>query len=447
MQKIKQFFVSIKNPFKNFSFSLSPMKKVVLTTVATSVAVFLICFGIVYANRGRVFTWFAKQYVADSEKIAIDSTKEKGDDKSSAPVLFSQDGLVTDAVKKTNPAVVSIVISKNVPKYETYYDQQQNPFGDIFGNGTDPFGGLFPNFVIPQQRQNGTEKKEVGGGSGFLVSSNGYIVTNKHVVDDKTAEYTVFLNDGRKKTATVVARDPVLDIAVIKIDGTGYPFLDLGTSSSLSLGQSVIAIGNALGQFKNTVSVGVISGLSRSITAGDGMGKSEQLDNIIQTDAAINPGNSGGPLLNLRGQVIGVNVAVAQGSQSIGFALPIDSVKGVIDSVKATGKIVRPYIGIRYTQITPELKDKNNLSVDYGLLVKGGTDQNELAVIPGSPADKAGIVENDILLEVDGKKLDDTLNLSTYVRGKNIGDTITLKILHRGEEKTVQVKLASAPQS
>ncbi|KKT22256.1 MAG: Protease Do [Candidatus Nomurabacteria bacterium GW2011_GWF2_43_8] len=345
-----------------------------------------------------------------------------------------------DAVKKTNPAVVSIIISKEVPKYETYIDpnQQNNPFGDLFPN----FPGF--NFNIPQYRQNGTEKKEVGGGSGFFVSSDGLIVTNKHVVDQKNVEYTVFTNDGKKHGATVIARDPVLDIALIKIEGSGYPFLSLGNSDSLEVGQSVIAIGNALGEFRNTVSVGVVSGLARSITAGDNSGKSEVLDHVIQTDAAINPGNSGGPLLNLRGEVVGVDVAIVQGSQNIGFALPINSVKGVIESVKQTGKIVRPYLGVRYVAITASLKEKNNLTVDYGVLVKAGASADELAVIPGSPADKAGIVENDIILEIDGVKLDDKTSLASIIRGKTVGQVITLKILHKGAEKTVSVPLETA---
>ncbi|MEK7080953.1 MAG: trypsin-like peptidase domain-containing protein [Patescibacteria group bacterium] len=344
-----------------------------------------------------------------------------------------------DAVKKTNPAVISIIISQQVPKYEAYIDpnQQQNPFGDLFPGF---------NFNIPQYqyRQNGTEKKEIGGGSGFFVSSDGLIVTNKHVVDQKNAEYTVFTNDGKKHIAKVVARDPVLDIALIKIEGSGFPYLALGDSDPLQVGQSVIAIGNALGEFRNTVSVGVISGLARSITAGDSSGKAEILDHVIQTDAAINPGNSGGPLLNLRGEVIGVNVAIVQGSQNISFALPINSVKGAIESVKKTGKIVRPYLGIRYVTVNAEMKDKNNLTVDYGVLVKAGTTTNELAVVPGSPADKAGIVENDIILEVDGVKLDDKTSLSSIIREKIIGQVINLKILHRGAEKNVLVTLEAA---
>ena len=285
------------------------------------------------------------------------------------------------------------------------------------------------------------------GGSGFFVSSNGLIVTNRHVVEDKTATYTVLTNDGKKHVATVVARDAVLDIALIKIDGSGYPYLSLGDSGSIDLGQTVIAIGNALGQFRNTVSVGVVSGLSRSITAGDDeSGQSESLDNVIQTDAAINPGNSGGPLLDLNGEVIGVNVAVAQGSQSIGFALPIDTVKSVIDSVESTGKIIRPYLGLRYIQVNQDLKDKNNLTVDYGVLVRRGTADSDLAVIPGSPADKAGIVENDIILELDGVKLDDTTDFASLIRAHKVGDVVVLKVLSKGVEKTVNVTLEAAPE-
>ena len=225
------------------------------------------------------------------EKLTAEKIIEK-------QTIFTQETFVVDAVKKTNPAVVSIMISKNVPKYEAYVDPNQQQ---------DPFSDLFPGFSfnIPQYRQNGTGKKEIGGGSGFLVSSDGLIVTNKHVVNQKDVEYTVFTNDGKKHTATVVARDPVLDIALLKIVGSNFPYLTLGNSDSLQVGQSVVAIGNALAEFRNTVSVGVISGLARSVVAGDSSGNTELLDHVIQTDAAINPGNSGGPLLNLSGQVIG----------------------------------------------------------------------------------------------------------------------------------------------
>ncbi len=396
--------------------------------------------------RSNILTFVTNEYIQQMQEpkteTIIDENgllTEKIIEKQS---ILNQESLVVSTVRKTNPAVVSILISKEVPKYETYIDPNQQQF-------QNPFGDMFPGFTfnfpsIPQYRQNGTEKKEIGGGSGFLVSSDGLIVTNKHVVDQKDVEYTVFTNDGKKHTATVVARDPVLDVALIRISGSNYPYLSLGNSDNLLVGQSVIAIGNALAEFRNTVSVGVVSGLSRSITAGDNSGNTELLDHVIQTDAAINPGNSGGPLLDLTGRVIGVNVAVAQGSQSIGFALPINSVKSAIESVKSTGKIVRPFLGIRYVAINSEMKEKNNLTVDYGVLVKAGTTPADLAVIPGSPADKAGLVENDIILEINGVKLDDKTNLASAIREKKVGDVVVLKVLHRGVEKIVQVTLEAA---
>ncbi len=428
----------IKKLFLNRSFVY-----VFFVSLISLVIILAIGLGFVWNYRANVFNYFAKEYLQEIQNpnnVLGNDGKMTAEKIIEKQLIFSQEFFVVDAVKKTNPAVISIVISKNVPKYETYVDpnQQQNPFGD-----------LFPNFFfnIPQYRQNGTEKKNIGGGSGFFVSSDGLIVTNKHVVDQKDVEYTVFTNDGKKHIAKVIARDPVLDIALIKIDppaGGGFPYLSLGNSDSLQVGQSVIAIGNALGEYRNTVSVGVISGLARSVVAGDASGKTELLDKVIQTDAAINPGNSGGPLLDLSGRVIGVNVAIAQGSQNIGFALPINSIKSAIESVKATGKIIRPYLGVRYVAVNAEMKDVNNLSVDYGVLVKAGQNQNELAVIPGSPADKAGIIENDIILEVNGVKLDDKTTLASLVREKNIGDVINLKILNKGVEKNVQVTLEAA---
>ncbi len=424
----------ISNEYKSFE-SDNQEPKVIRTQkqdhirtmlVATLSALFaiILIFGLFYAFRTNIFSSIAGDYFAQN----IESTDNTGKD----PTLFSGDNLVIGAVKKANPAVVAITISKDVPKYETFFQTPQ----------TDPFG-LF--FNVPQQRQNGTENKEVGNGSGFLVSEDGYIVTNRHVVEDKNAQYTVTINDGQKKIAKIIAVDDVYDIAIIKIEGNNYPILSLGDSSSLELGATVIAIGNALGQFKNTVSVGVVSGLSRSITAGDGIGKSEQLEQVIQTDAAINPGNSGGPLLNLLGEAIGINVAVAQDSQSIGFALPINSVKGVISSVRETGKISRPYIGIRYLKITTSLKEKEKLPIDYGVLIKS-TEEGNPAILKGSPAEKAGLKAGDIVTEIDGKKLDENQSLSLIIRGHKIGDTVVLKILRNGDEQYISAVLQEAPE-
>lgn len=353
----------------------------------------------------------------------------------------AEESRIVSIVEESNPAVVSIVVSKDVPIIERYYEQS-NPFGDFF-NGF--FGGGF-DISLPKEKQNGTERRDIGGGSGFFVSADGLLVTNRHVVDAEGAEYTVFTNDGKKYDAKIVAKDTALDIAVLRVSGSGFTYLEFGDSEKLKPGQSVIAIGNALAEFRNSVSVGVISGLSRSIVAGDITGRSEQLENVIQTDAAINPGNSGGPLLDINGKVVGVNVAVEQGAENIGFALPANAVKEIVASVKNYGEIVKPYIGVRYVLINEAMQEKNDLSVDYGALVIRGPQPEELAVIPGSPADKAGIVENDIILEVDGVKVEAGKSLASLVRSKKVGDTVILKVLSKGVEKTVTLTLQKAPK-
>ncbi len=234
----------------------------------------------------------------------------------------SQDELLTDAVSKITPAVASIVISKDVPKLEIVYT---NPFGN------DPFFKDF-GIQVPTYRQIGTEKKKVGAGTGFLISKNGYIITNRHVVDDIQATYTALLTDGTQKTAQVIYRDNAIDVAIIKIDGNDYKFANLGNSDTLKLGQAVFAVGNALGEYNNSVSTGIISGLNRDIQASGSNGGNELLKGVIQTDAAINPGNSGGPLVALNGEVIGVNVATVVGSNNISFSIPINKIKGIIQA-------------------------------------------------------------------------------------------------------------------
>ncbi|MGD0576675.1 MAG: trypsin-like peptidase domain-containing protein [Candidatus Staskawiczbacteria bacterium] len=346
---------------------------------------------------------------------------------------------IIDAAKNVSPSVVSIVISENVPTYEQEF---VNPFGS---NNSSPFGDLFPdfNFQIPQQVQNGTKYQEVGAGSGFIVSADGLVLTNKHVVSDTKADYTVFTNDGKKYSAKVLALDPVQDLAVIKIQSTGKTFkpVVLGDSSGIQIGQTAIAIGNALGQFSNTVSVGVVSGLKRTISASDQLaGTSETLEGIIQTDAAINAGNSGGPLLNLKGEVIGIDTAMAEGADSIGFAIPINMAKRDIQQVSATNKIVYPFLGVRYVLVDDQVKQKYNLSVDYGALVLKG-DKGEAAVVAGSAADKAGIKEKDIILSVNGEKITTDNSMSTIIEKYNPGDTITLHILRNGKEQDIPVTL------
>lgn len=358
------------------------------------------------------------------------------------PGALEYDQQVIRTVQKATPAVVSIIVTKDVPIVEQYFEELPNPLGDFFGR--DPFSPF--RFRVPRLRERGTEKREIGGGSGFLVSADGLIVTNRHVVAQENVEYTVFTNDGTNYDATVIARDPVNDIAIIKIHGENLPFLIFGDSDQLHVGQSAIAIGNALSEFRNTVSRGVVSGLSRSIVANGAESGPEQLEEVIQTDAAINPGNSGGPLLDLAGNVIGVNVAVALGSENIGFALPSNLVQKTVESVQKNGRIIRPYLGVRYVPITPVIKESNKLPFDYGVLILRGDTPDQLAVIPGSPANKAGLAETDIILEFNGRKLDDTTSLAQLIRQKNVGDTITLKVWRSGEERTVTVTLEEMPQ-
>ena len=443
--------------------TLSGAKESILTNKKLTILVVVILLanlalsgvvvGVGINTYGQWGPWFEKNIMGKESSVDGNNNADDGggqdngsqqnlsvllEDRNTETQVIDEQGQVERVVERANPAVVSIIVTKDIPKMEQYYENY-----DPFGNNEffrQFFGDSF-DFQVPQYRQNGTEKQEIGAGSGFIVRADGLIVTNKHVVSDESAAYTVLTNDGQKYEATVLARDPVNDIALLKINKDGLPVVKLGDSDSLKVGQTVIAIGNALGEYRNTVSKGVVSGLKRDITAGGAIGQAEQLSGVIQTDAAINPGNSGGPLLNLKGEAIGVTVAIVQGSQNIAFSLPINDVRKVIDSVEKYGKILRPWIGVRYVMVNKELKDKNQLPVDYGVLVVRGETNTDLAVVPGSPADKAGIVENDIVLEIDGKKLEGDYTLSKAIANYNVGDKLKVKIYHKGEEKTLEITL------
>ncbi|MFA5360596.1 MAG: trypsin-like peptidase domain-containing protein [Candidatus Paceibacterota bacterium] len=346
------------------------------------------------------------------------------------------EGKILEVIKKSENSVVSVIATKDLPVIEEYYI---NPF-EGFG-GLDPFGFYFR---VPQYRQKGIEPREISAGSGFIIDSRGYIITNRHVVEDSEASYTVLMNDGKKYTAKIIARDPVEDFAILKIEKSGLTPLSLGDSTSLSLGQTVIAIGNALGEFQNTVSRGVISGLSRSVQVIDNYGEMVVLNDVIQTDAAINEGNSGGPLLNLKGEVIGVNVAKVSGAENIGFAIPINKVKNAAKQAIETGKIKVPYLGVRYILINPAIQEEKQLSVDYGALLSRG-ENNEPAVEENSPAWQAGLEEGDIILEINNQKIDQSNQLATFVRQYNVGDKVVLKILRDDETLTKEIVLGEYP--
>jgi len=415
LPKIEKPKLLLKKPSFSF-FKKGNFKFLILTIIISSFFGFLsgtISGGYLYSE--------VKEYL---KKISIEIPKL---DSLYTPQT-SQEESTIKAVNETSPATISIIITKDLPVLEEYY---ASPFEEFFG--------------IPQYRQKGTEKKEIGGGTGFIVSSDGLILTNAHVVSDKEADYTVLTNDGKKYPAKVSARDSLRDLAIIKIEGEKpFPTVKFGDSDKLQIGQTVIVIGNALGEFRNTVSVGVISGLGRSITASGG-GMIETLEDVIQTDAAINSGNSGGPLLNLKGEVIGVNFAMAQGAENIGFAIPINRAKKDIEQVKTLGKIVYPFLGVRYILINEQIQKENNLTVDYGALIAKGS-QGEAAIFSGSPAQIAGLKEGDIILEFNGEKITTDNPLSKIIMEYNPRDKITLKILRQKTEKLIEVTLAEQSQ-
>ena len=345
---------------------------------------------------------------------------------------------VVVAVEGATESVVSIIISKDVPIIENC---PYNPFGNRSPFLEEFFGY---DFEFSRPCETGTEKREVGGGSGFIVSENGLVVTNKHVVIDEKAEYTVFTADGEKHPAKVLATDPIQDLALLQIEGSNFQSAKLGDSDGVKLGQTAIAIGNALSEYSNTVSVGVISGLARTVTAsGQGIG-TEIIRGVLQTDAAINPGNSGGPLLNLRGEVIGINTAMAVDAQSIGFAIPINNAKRAIQSVKNTGKISVPYLGVRFLPVTEEIAKEQKLKVGEGAILRGAEDGP--AIIPDSPAAKAGLQAEDIVLEVNKQKVTTDKPLLSLIQNYSVGDEITLKVWRGEKELEIKIKLEERPR-
>ena len=324
--------------------------------------------------------------------------------------VLKEESVVIDVVDRVSPSVVTVGIKTT--------ERVIDPFSNFF----DPFG----MFGFPSQPQEKSQKVEQDIGTGFVISADGMIVTNKHVVSEIDAQYRVITKDNKTHEVKNIYRDPANDLAILRIDTGGLKPLELGDSNNLKVGQFVIAIGTALGEFRNTVTTGVISGLGRGVEAGNPFeGYVERLDNVIQTDAAINPGNSGGPLLNSAGQVIGVNVAVASGVENIGFALPINVVKESLTNFNQTGKFSRPFLGVRYQMISQRVALMNE--VPEGAYI--------VEVVTGSPADKAGLKEGDIIVKVDGKALKDLEGeLAKAISQKKVGETLELEVYR--DEKT-----------
>ena len=327
--------------------------------------------------------------------------------------------------------------------------QQGEIVADVFGKVSPSTVAITTESQASSIRTFGASSVEEGAGSGIIISSDGYILTNKHVIPDGTSKVSVVLADGTTyDDVSVVGRDPLNDIAFLKINNVkNLPAVTLGDSDVVQTGQQVVAIGNALGEFRNSVTSGIISGKGRPIQADDGTGtgSSEQLENLLQTDAAINPGNSGGPLVTLDGKVVGINTAIAQDGQAIGFAIPINDVKALINSVLKQGKISPPYLGVRYVTLDKPTAQQLNLSVTEGAYIMG--DSSNPAVVSGSPADKAGLTAGDVITKVGGTALDETHSLASALAQYSPGDKVTLTIVRSGKAQTVDVTLAPYPGS
>ncbi len=279
---------------------------------------------------------------------------------------------------------------------------------------------------------NGPYSDEQSIGTGFIIDASGIILTNRHVVSDENISYSVVTKDKTTYEVKSIERDVAHDLAILKVEATDLPTLELGDSDQLKVGQKVIAIGNALGQFDNTVTTGVVSGLGRLVTASSGsFGSSEVLENTIQTDAALNPGNSGGPLLNYSGQVVGINVAVTQGAENIGFSIPINLVKDVVDNFRQNGRIVRPFLGVEYIMISKEMANLRNLP--EGAYVK--------TVVNDSPASKAELKTGDIVMKINDEQLTTTNNLAVVLSKKKVGDDVKLEIERDDETITLYARL------
>ncbi len=341
-------------------------------------------------------------------------------------VVSSQSQVISSIAKTVGQSVVSVDVTSQTA-----------------GSNTFGFGG------------NSGDSTEEDAGTGIIISANGLIITNRHVIPDGTTSVSVTLSDGTTyNNVQVVGRtadDDSLDIAFLKIPNLNGKTLvpaTLGDSSQMQVGDAVVAIGNALGQFQNTVTSGIISGYGRSLQASDSTGSSsENLVDLFQTDAAINEGNSGGPLVNLSGEVIGINTAIAGDAQNIGFAIPINEVTGLIKSVEQTGKLEQPYLGVIYIPLTNDVAQQYNLSVNNGAYIPSSSAVGEPTVIAGGPAAQAGLQEGDIITAVNGTPINENNDLTSILDQDSVGQTVTLTVNRAGKTISIKATLGTAPTS
>lgn len=372
---------------------------------AAHIVGFIIAGALLALGAGFLGSWLEDQWLGQgaSPLTVLRSSADDGN-----KVVTAEEVSITAVAKKVSPSIVSIISSSE--QTATFYNQ-----------------------AVQQQ----------SAGTGMIVSGNGYILTNKHVVDGASAVTVILANGKTYRNVEVVGTDPLNDLAFLKISNvSSLPSVTLGDSKTIRVGQSVVAIGNALGQYQNTVTSGIISGTGRPVVAAsDENGTSqESLTDLIQTDAAINSGNSGGPLLNLKGQVVGINTAIAQDANNIGFSIPIGAAKGLLAHVIKTGKVERPYLGIRYISITPEVRAQYKLSVDRGDYV---TAEGGAAVVSGSPAAKAGLRARDIITKVNGYSVGEVASVSSLISEYEPGDTVQLTVLRGTQTLTKSVTLAA----
>lgn len=369
------------------------LKKLIIVSSVTA----MICSLITAVLVGSMF-YFGFQIDSNSRQAQRQTVVQEGE-------------VISDISAELSPSVVSVRTSQTVSVQDLYGGSQQ--------------------------------QTAEGAGTGIIVRSDGLILTNKHVIPSGTTSVEVTLADGTVyRNVSVLGRDPLNDLALIKIKKPKkLTPAKLGNSDSVRTGEKVIAIGNALGEFQNTVTSGIISGVGRPIEASDGNGSSEQLTNLFQTDAAINPGNSGGPLVNFNGEVIGINTAIAEGAEGLGFAIPINEAKPIVKSADETGKISRAYLGVRYTMLNENLANQLKIDTTEGAYI----DEKSSSVVSGSPADKAGLKPEDIITKINKIVLSEKSPLSSVIGELNVGDEVTLTVVRNGESFTAKATLAEAP--
>lgn len=374
----------------------SKKAKIIALIVWLIAAIYLVLLGLKVTQKieGKSFSDYVKSVFQISKYTDVKNLVKTE--------LVEEESTTIEVVERVSPAVVSVIV-KTIN---------------------------FDLFTGPSLRESGI-------GTGFIVDSNGLIVTNSHVVDNSRGEYSVVLKDGTTYPVDKIHLDTVSDLAIIEITARDLPIVELGDSDDLKVGQKAIAIGNALGRFQNTVTVGVVSGIGRNLLTSGGFGTKPTIqENAIQTDAALNPGNSGGPLLNSSGQVIGINVATTVGADNISFAVPVNTLKPLLETFSKEGRIIRPYIGISYTMISKEIAGLRDMPVGAYIT----------SVIKDSPAENAQLKRGDIITTFDGRPVNEEYSIAKAVSEKRVGDKVKLEIDREGEKINITVELEESPE-